>query len=419
MRIQVFLDNDSSFQEFDSDSILIGRSKSADLRLDSDVVSGRHAMLKIRDGVGVISDLQSTNGVYVDGRKVDSTSRITDRSRVDIGLNGPQLVVVEGLSHSDQASPIKASAKENKTLLLASAGMLAVVVCFCMMAALAAGIYWFATYDTISNVKDFDKLSQGIGFVAIGVEGITQEGESKVFGISHGSGFFVTSDGFMFTNEHVVSHFVDMRDKGIISGKSSIDFKKLAKANYGLYKAKPKIWVVVGGVVHNAHLTHVSSEMDFAILKIDGDDFPKFNLSSDDDIEKTTPLTALGFPGVATNGLSNEERIVDSLRSSTPQMNIKKSFGTDSFDFCVSEGKVFRMRQDKTSGYKWIIHDAIINGGNSGGPLCSENGVVVGINTLGLLANGKVSGTNASFTLKQLESEIEQYVPGVTWAKAR
>ena len=49
---------------------LVGRSRAADLVIGADTVSGRHAQLARRDDAVVLTDLGSTNGTWLDGRRV-------------------------------------------------------------------------------------------------------------------------------------------------------------------------------------------------------------------------------------------------------------------------------------------------------------------------------------------------------------
>jgi hypothetical protein len=51
--------------------MLIGRSKEADVVIDDPNVSRRHAELRHQDGAWIVADLGSTNGVKVNGRRVE------------------------------------------------------------------------------------------------------------------------------------------------------------------------------------------------------------------------------------------------------------------------------------------------------------------------------------------------------------
>ncbi|RME44633.1 MAG: FHA domain-containing protein [Deltaproteobacteria bacterium] len=66
--------------------ISIGRKKGNDIVLTDDhTVSGRHALLKITPEEIVIEDLNSSNGVYVEGTRIDGSARIDVGTRFTIG----------------------------------------------------------------------------------------------------------------------------------------------------------------------------------------------------------------------------------------------------------------------------------------------------------------------------------------------
>ena len=52
-------------------SIKIGVDKNNDLRFKSEYLSGQHCSLKKDDDLWLIQDLDSTNGVYLNGNKID------------------------------------------------------------------------------------------------------------------------------------------------------------------------------------------------------------------------------------------------------------------------------------------------------------------------------------------------------------
>ncbi len=56
--------------DLDKDSILIGRGPDNDIVLDLDTVSRRHARIDRKGGRTMLTDLQSTNGTYIDERRI-------------------------------------------------------------------------------------------------------------------------------------------------------------------------------------------------------------------------------------------------------------------------------------------------------------------------------------------------------------
>ena len=70
--------------------LVIGRS-GADFDIDDSELSRRHAVLRPVDGGVEIEDLGSTNGTFVDGRRIDAVTRITERSTIQMGTTEIEL----------------------------------------------------------------------------------------------------------------------------------------------------------------------------------------------------------------------------------------------------------------------------------------------------------------------------------------
>ena len=60
-------------ESFDKNEINVGRVQGNDLMLPKGNVSKHHARLLFRDGRFIVTDLKSTNGTYVNGRKIATT----------------------------------------------------------------------------------------------------------------------------------------------------------------------------------------------------------------------------------------------------------------------------------------------------------------------------------------------------------
>src|SRR5262245_27378891 len=85
---------------FDKDEITIGRVSGNDIVLAKGNISKRHSRLTMRDGAMEIADMKSTNGTYVNGRKIAGPTPIasTDRIYVGdflIGIDGPAGAMAE------------------------------------------------------------------------------------------------------------------------------------------------------------------------------------------------------------------------------------------------------------------------------------------------------------------------------------
>src|SRR5689334_23714192 len=70
---------------FDKPEITIGRVQGNDIVLPKGNVSKRHARIVLKDGKFIIVDLKSTNGTYVNGRKITSPLVIKETDKIYIG----------------------------------------------------------------------------------------------------------------------------------------------------------------------------------------------------------------------------------------------------------------------------------------------------------------------------------------------
>src|ERR1700704_2506502 len=143
---------------------------------------------------------------------------------------------------------------------------------------------------------------------------------------SEGSGFIVRSDGYIFTNFHVVE------------GADHVDVK------------------LKDGREFPAKVVGTDEKTDIAVVKIDAKDLPVVQLADSDAVRVGQFAFAIGAP-----------------------------FKLDyTFTYGVISGKG-RSKLLATGGYSisdYLQTNASINPGNSGGPLCDIDGKVVGMNTL-------------------------------------
>jgi pSer/pThr/pTyr-binding forkhead associated (FHA) protein len=70
-----------------SSAILIGRAPSCTLVLDDDYSSSRHARLYPDGGQWFVEDLGSTNGTFLDSRRVDAPLPVQPGARVKVGTS--------------------------------------------------------------------------------------------------------------------------------------------------------------------------------------------------------------------------------------------------------------------------------------------------------------------------------------------
>ncbi len=161
-----------------------------------------------------------------------------------------------------------------------------------------------------------------------------------------GSGFLISKDGYILTNDHVVGDADEIR----------------------VY--------LTDGRYFTASLVGTDPTTDVAVIKIDTDDLPFLSLGSSDGLRVGEWVLAIGNPGfgggaaraadldytVTAGIVSAKGRPLRLLRSELQQ---NPNFGADA-GFAIED---------------YIQTDAVINRGNSGGPMVNILGQVVGINS--------------------------------------
>src|SRR6187402_1228945 len=70
---------------FDTAELSVGRVQGNELMLPKGNVSKRHARLLYRDGRFIVTDLNSTNGTYVNRRKITQATIVREGDRIYIG----------------------------------------------------------------------------------------------------------------------------------------------------------------------------------------------------------------------------------------------------------------------------------------------------------------------------------------------
>jgi S1-C subfamily serine protease len=155
-------------------------------------------------------------------------------------------------------------------------------------------------------------------------------GETETVEIGSGTGFFVTSDGLILTNNHVVS------DKN---------------AEYSVFSGDD--------IYENVKVIALDEEADLALLKVEGVGFPVLALGNSDSIR-------LGQTAIAIGNALGEYK--------------------DSVSVGVISGLSRSITAEDDEGNTETLEDVIqtdaaINLGNSGGPLVNLRGEVIGINT--------------------------------------
>jgi pilus assembly protein CpaF len=106
-------------ESFDKNEINVGRVQGNDLMLPKGNVSKHHARLLFRDGRFIVTDLKSTNGTYVNGRKIAQATIVREGDKIYIGdfvlrleSNGASAVANQEPTASGEEESIRTLARE-------------------------------------------------------------------------------------------------------------------------------------------------------------------------------------------------------------------------------------------------------------------------------------------------------------------
>ena len=156
---------------------------------------------------------------------------------------------------------------------------------------------------------------------------------------SYGSAFFITKDGYLLTNHHVISD--------------------ASKVTITLNDRRELDATVVGS----------DARTDVAVLKVKETGFPALKIGNADSLKVGEPVLAIGSP-----------------------------FG---FDYSASAGIVSAKSRtmSRETAVPFIQTDVALNPGNSGGPLFNQKGEVVGINSRIFSGTGGYMGLSFSIPI--------------------
>jgi hypothetical protein len=94
--------------EIGAEPVTIGRDPGQGIVIDNEVVSRRHATIFLRDGEYVLRDEGSTNGTFVNNRKIKEQV-LRDGDTVELGLDGPRAHFSKSIAAAPDSSPDSAA----------------------------------------------------------------------------------------------------------------------------------------------------------------------------------------------------------------------------------------------------------------------------------------------------------------------
>ena len=178
-----------------------------------------------------------------------------------------------------------------------------------------------------------------------------------------GSGIIISEDGYILTNNHIVS------------SSSEDDYYEVSSAT------KITVKLFNDDTEYEAKIVGTDEQTDLAVIKIDKNDLPKAEFADSDNIKVGEFAMAVGNP-----------------------------LGMESSITCGVVSAVNRKITDSDGNtYTLIQTDAAINAGNSGGALVNSEGQVIGINTLKLQGEG-IEGMGFAIPINSTEDITSQLI---------
>lgn len=222
---------------------------------------------------------------------------------------------------------------------------------------------------TAVSLEDYSGTSIGVAakvqpsIVGIEIEYSVNSFFGKQTAQASGSGIIISEDGYILTNNHVVST------------ESSSSYYQVTEA------VSVKVKLYDEDTLYDAKIVGSDSETDLAVIKIDKTGLTPAELGDSNSVQVGEFTMAVGNP----LGLSSS----------------------------VTTGIVSAVNREITTDdnekYTVIQTDAAINSGNSGGALVNSKGQVIGINTLKLSGTG-VEGIGFAIPISSTTEVVQQLI---------
>jgi len=341
-------------------SVGIGRSKENDIDLLEDTSASHfHCKIDVIAGQAVISDLGSSNGTWINGKRINKPVTLKHNDKILVGDSVLRLRV------GDQPLMVDDKTKSNPlgcgllvgSSLIAVIGVSAIAIALVVVAAIMLSPTPAPSVVAVNTNSSGGGTQQAVNeqkALRALVQVIVPVGDPKTTKQSStGSGSIISAKGHVITNFHVVG------DKK--TGKSYNNEGWAAIAiNWNNPSDAPD-------TLYICDIVKASASLDLALLKprsllkngqaqaLPADlVFPFLPVGNSDAMKIGDPIAVLGFPGL----------------------------GGDTPTFTRGTISGFLVDDDNGIDKGWFKTDAEINPGNSGGMAINSNGELIGVPTL-------------------------------------
>lgn len=175
---------------------------------------------------------------------------------------------------------------------------------------------------------------------------VPQDPEEQVVPRGVGSGFVISKDGYILTNNHVIADAEDI------------------------------FVTFVDGEEYTAEVVGTDERTDVALIKVDAKGLTPLKIGNSNDLKKGEWVLAIGSP-----------------------------FGLDA---TVTVGVVSAINRETGDYLPFIQTDVAVNPGNSGGPLLNTKGEVVGVNAQIVSRSGGFMGISLAIPIDEAMQVVEQ-----------
>jgi S1-C subfamily serine protease len=400
----------------------IGREAGVDLVLTDGKASRRHAALRVLpDGRATLYDLGSSNGTFVNGRRIQSTLlqggeeiQIGDTVLLADGAGPAQAAavpppaqpvpqqptpptepltpaapppaagltpptpqpVVERPSRTQSAiQRIMLQRAVNRATIV---GIVAIVLVVALGALAAFGVF-SGGKSSLSNAQIVDKVRPSTWFV------VNDHGGGRV---GRGTGWvWDASKGIIITNAHVLA---ESRNTTVAKG----DDLKIEEVG-DTFRAGPN--------GRTAKILGAANCEDIGVLQVsDTSGLQNLPRGTQKDLKVGDHVVAVGYPGthnITQSAFGPGFTRAQLTATSGDVSTVSTTFGA------VDEGT------DSFGPYQNVVlTDTVINPGNSGGPLVNEKGELVGMNSA--TASGDVTGQNYAVGVDRINEMVPRIMSG-------
>lgn len=225
--------------------------------------------------------------------------------------------------------------------------------------------------------------------------------------ISTATGFIISPDGHILTNQHVVAEMQEVRPiQDEIAQMLSRRLGQPVAVNYDLL-------FYIGGKYLFVEMVSSNPKKDFAVLKIKGSQHQEvtwnyFDLKGQmplpsEELVRGNVVYALGYPAISNYSFTDAQAFERITRQELGR-TITEQFNKEDFVLTLTSGCISRVVED-SEGFRFFQHDAIITVGNSGGPLINAEGRVLGINTA---TSAVAEGYGIAVAVDEIYPEVEK-----------